>query len=293
MKHWILGLLLGSVLWTSVEASDATYTNCGYSICSDYFVKGPLREEGVGFQVKGGWDWTYFTDRGHPWFTHPRLASRLASRGISSKHAPKFSDQFNTPREIGVELSYNFSHHGQLFLELDYQQASGKSRSFAFGRFGCFKISEKYGNYKSWSGYLGFRYFLSEWWCGLSPFIGVKGGFVKTHHVSHQISIGRRSLPGGSHYEGDVGPSVGAQIGFSYQLCRNWNAILTLEAVASSGMKYQQDISLHRPFRRGRLGEGRRGRLGEGLREGVTHSRSSHTDCLVSFPVTLGIRYDF
>ncbi len=186
---------------------------------------------------------------------------------------PSFNSLFDTPWTVGAELSYNFSDHAQLFLEFDWYHADGKHRHLDGGPY---TFHQRFDDYKAWAGYLGARYFFCEWFCGLSPFIGFKAGFIDHHRVHARVTGPFGFEERFNYHRNQCGPSVGAQIGLNYKFCDNWNAVLTLEAVASHGFRGNDNNEINAP-----------------LVGGITNVSIGDTGYLVSFPITLGVRYDF
>jgi hypothetical protein len=277
MKKWISGLVLalGLCSFANVQADscnpcyDPCYNPC-YDTCFD--ACGPLCTGSFSVHLKGGVVPSNFSDRGRIWITDPSLATPVYSLG----RVPKFSRLFDTPWSIGLELGYAVSDHAQVFLEGSWYHAEGK-RLHSDTLFGNFDSRVKHKNYEAWGGYLGARYFFGNWFANLSPFVGFKAGFVRTRRVSSTFEFSETFLTRSRFFDGHTGPSVGAQVGLNYNFCSNWNAVLTLEAVATHAFRGNGNIDLP----------------DVGLAGAPTNLSIGDVGYLISYPVTLGVRYDF
>lgn len=249
------------------------YDDCCTPCCED----GPLTCGAWSVQVKGGVAPTDFSDRDSTYLTIPSLFPAVPNPVISAGKGPSFSRQFDCPWTVGAELAWNASTHIQFFTEYAYQQASGKHRSFTnrgllFGH--------KYDDYSNNGLYLGARYYFSTCWntCygRLSPFAGFKGGVVWFDTINYGLEIGGVSLGKDQYFKRRTAVSAGLQIGIDWNICENWSAVLTSEFVATGGLHGNRNKVVN-----------------PALSNGVTNVSFGGTGTILTFPVTLGVRYTF
>lgn len=272
MKKWISGLMLALGLCSFATSKvQADCCNPCYDPCYDTCA-GPLCAGSFSVQLKGGVVPTNYSDRGRIWITNPSLATPVFSLG----RVPKFSRLFDTPWTVGLELGYAVSDHAQVFLEGNWQAASGK-RFSSDTLLGNFETRFRHRDFETWGGYLGARYFFNNWFCNLSPFIGFKAGFVRTKKVDFSFDLDDTFVTRSSFFHGHTGPSVGAQVGLNYNFCCNWNAVLTFEVVATHAFRNNGNVALP----------------DTGIVGAPTNISVGDIGYLVSYPITLGVRYDF
>lgn len=174
---------------------------------------------------------------------------------------PNFHDQFEYPWQVGIDLNYCVSDHAEVFLDLNYTQARGKTHQFTvtdtliFPDFcttppdSSFAIKdefhEDYDDLKEWSGYLGCRYYTSRCCCA-SLFFGSKVGVRYRNSVGYRLKI-RETTEGNKGELIDNGKfeffkdhlvvSAGFQIGIDYSISKCCTVILMGEAVGSGCYK--------------------------------------------------------
>ncbi len=241
---------------------------CTYDPCCTV---GPLRCGSIGVQIGGGWCPINNTHKGKVWLTIPGF---LPSSVFSVSRIPQFRTQFNTPWIVNGLATYNLTDHVQLFGELNYRHATGKNRNY---RPGPFYVREEVSNFRSWAWYIGGRYFFDRLFCdSLSPFIGFKTGLVRTHQVSYDVYLAGIYIENGPYWYGNTGVSGGLQIGADYALTDHIGIIFTVEAVATQGMKPNSNNVLD-PLVSG----------------GLTNVNFGDQGIQMSYPITLGVRYNF
>lgn len=247
--------------------------DCCYDSCNTDCCCGPLNESRFGVTVKGGVDPIHWSHRPRIWVTNPSLLVPVFSVG----RAPKFDDIFDLPWTVGGELNYNLSCNSQLFIEFNYIQASGKRHSFPY--FNDLSASARHRDYEAWNGYLGARYYFSRsWLCDrVAPFVGFKAGFVNHREVKRTLTVEDVVVDSGTFHHGRAGVSAGLQVGFDVRVWDCVFAVLNFEFVASEPHRANNAIAIDSPV----------------LAGGITNVSVGPLGTEISFPITLGLRYEF
>jgi len=253
----------------------------GDCCCWDPCKGGPLCCGKLSLMVKGGVTPSSFSNRGDIWGTDPALG--VFSLGSTSK----FSTHFDVPWNVGAELAWNASCRIQFFLEYAHTQATGKSstRDFVIPFDPPFTLSlnQKFGDYKVNAGYLGARYYF-EGCCfpcigKISPFVGFKTGFATQARVL-------------AHYTGSVNGSGidesfknflertqvsgGLLVGLEWWFCNCWSLVLQGEFVGTCGLTPNRNVEVFPPSQ-----------------ITVTNLNVGSTGWILSWPITLGVRWTF
>ena len=235
--------------------------NCGQTV---------LEPCGLSLIVKGGVAPSHFTRRGYDRFVTPA--------GIGGFfRVPKLDDLAHLPWQVGGEIDWNASEHVQLFLEGNYQRASGKTLN-VFSAPG-FNVVEGFKAYKNAGVYLGTRLYPCRICCNFLPFVGFKAGVVYQSDLLCNLFF-NGTLVAGSPFEFQKSqwvPSVGGQIGFDYEFFCRWSLVFTAEAVVTQGLRSNHDVVFRDTAQTG----------------GITNAVTGDTGKVISFPVTLGLRYKF
>jgi hypothetical protein len=249
--------------WDNCNSCCETVDPCCY--------QGPLCEGGWSILAKGGIDPIHWTERGKVWLTVPAAVPAV----FSVSRTAKFRNQFELPYIVGGEIAYNLSDNAQLFVEANYIHGKGKTFNFIAG---TFVVSEVNDDYEAWSGYIGGRYYFSRSWiCDrVSPFVGLKAGFVNHRQVKYGLSLFGTFIEKDPYYVGKSGVSAGVQLGFDILITDALSAVLNLEAVASQGPRANRNNEFD-PV----------------LTGGLTNVNIGQVGTEVSFPITLGLRYTF
>lgn len=244
---------------------------CPVDPCCD---NGPLRCNAFSVQVKGGVAPSHYTSRGRVWLTNPSADPAV----FSNNKIPSFNKQFQTPWQVGAEIAWNASTHVQFFGEYAFQRASGKVHNFTSG---VNELSQDHSDYETNAFYLGARYyfnnvFCSDCWGTVAPFGGFKGGFVWQKGVSYDIAVNDVDRDTFTYYKRQAAVSAGAQIGLDWSINCAWGILFTAEAVVTQGLK-----------------NSRNNVLDPAVSGGLTNVNLGETGRIVSFPLTLGVRYTF
>lgn len=249
-------------------SSALSFADC----CPDYECTAPLNCGCFGLEVQGGVYPTIWTGRGH-------FFSGICSDGcfLDLGQLPKFSKFFGTPWIIGGQLHYAWSDHWDIYGEVNYIQAGRKSTPVATSLDP--NIAILLGKYKTISGYAGLRYYSCRWWCDTtSVFVGAKIGALNHRSIhTRQLVSGVESSGDRDFFRSKTSISGGANIGIDYLWCNCWSLVLTGEVVASKGPRGNECFALT---------------PAENIQVG-TALYISNIKTEVSFPVTLGLRYNF
>lgn len=270
MKKFIFGIGLAVMSLTSMQMP--AFWGDGCNVCCE---DGPLNCNAFGVLVKGGVTPSHFTHRGRAIIFNPSLEDPI----FTGSHRLKFSDLYNTPWQVGVELQWNPSTHVQFFAEYVYEHACGKKREFLGGDL---VISQHHQDLETNSFYLGSRYFFgnifcTECWGTAAPFLGVKGGFKWHERKSYHLYINEFDLDNHNFYKNQPAVSVGAQIGLDWAINCNLGVVLTAEAVLTQGFRTNRVLEL--PV--------------NDLPGAPTAIGLPDVGRIISYPVTLGVRYTF
>jgi hypothetical protein len=203
-----------------------------------YSCAAPLCCGDFSLMVKAGLVPTLFTDPGPNWVVIPIDIPPVST--VSNTH--RFSDIFHLPWTVGVELGYNTSRRGQVFLEYAFNRANDK----IFRNFETDEL-QRYSSYETHSGYLGARYYLGSWhgFCRgpLSPYLGFKAGFVWQRGVSTSLTIADLFIFSAPYYFSEAVVSGGLQAGFEWLFCDCWSLVLQGEVVATQGPHMNENIA--------------------------------------------------
>lgn len=249
---------------------------CDWNACNTC-CPGPLNECHFSVLVRGGVVPTTWTNRGTIYAIAPSIPPFVFSIGKT----PKFDDVFDLPWTVGLELAYNTSDHTQVFLEADYISAEGKRHSHFEDTLGI-TFAHRHHNNQTWTGYIGARYYFDRCWlCDrVAPFLGFKAGFVHHKRTHNSLSINGVDVDSGSFFGGQTGVSAGAQLGFDVQIWDCVSAVLNFEVVFSQSRRTNNNIPIVFPVGAAPIG-------------GITNLSVGSLGREVSYPITLGLRYEF
>lgn len=238
--------------------------------CEDYCC-GPLTKGSFGIQISGGWVPINNTKQGKVWLTVPALGPFAV---FSVSRVAQFRNQFQNPWIISGLATYNLTCNVQLFSESNYRHAKGKNFYFTAG---TFNVEEVTTNFRSWAWYVGARYFLDRLFCDrVSPFVGFKTGLVRTRQIKYDLYLGGTFIQTSPYWYGSCGVSGGFQLGADWKLTEHLGAVLTLEVVATQGLKSIKNNPLN-PLQTG----------------GLTNVNIGEGGIQMSYPITIGARYTF
>lgn len=236
---------------------------------------GPLCCGDFGVMIKGGVSPALYTDRGQVWLTNPLLTPPV----FSVSETAKFNNQFNTPWTVGAEVAWNASQRVQFFLEYAYTQAKGKTYNFVAG---IFNVSERNSDYKTNAGYLGARFYLDALRCfsccgPIAPYIGFKAGIVWQQQVSYGLTLQGTFVQNSPYYLRQTAISGGLLVGLEWWFCKCWSLLLQGDFVATQGLRANPNVVFANTV----------------TSQGLTNVNIGRLGWVVTFPVTLGLRWTF
>jgi hypothetical protein len=220
--------------------------------------------------AKGGITPALVTDRGPNWVVNPLSIDPVFT--VNSVFT--FNETFRLPWTVGAELAFNTSRRGQLFLEYAYSHAKGKLLGDPA------EAAELFSAYTTHAGYLGARWYLGPWrvfsCCGLlAPYVGFKTGLVWQKQVNFDLITAGIPTFTTPYWFSRTVISAGLQIGAEWWFTRCWSLVLQGEFVATQGPRTNTNIVFP---------------VSEGGPSNVSVGRFG---LLITFPVTLGLRWTF
>lgn len=233
--------------------------------CFEPCCGGPLPCGSFSIALRGGGNWSSFTNKGAYLLANPALTPPIEV----VTPLPSFHDQFNTPWVVGAEFAWNASRRLQFFLEYLFSQGNRRHKGHEIP---ILLLNDRNSNYRTQSGYLGWRFYFEAARCcfsRISPYIGLKAGLLFQHRVKES------AFSSEPYYLSQTAVSGGLQMGLEWWFCRNISALLQAEFVAAQGPRANPNIALNPPI------------------GGVTSIAIDRAGWIVSWPVTLGLRYAF
>lgn len=240
-------------------------------VFGDNYCPGPLCPCSIGVQIKGGVAPTFWTDPS---------ANAVVLPGAFPFVLPlatlDFDDMFDLPWTVGGELTYNLNDHVQVFGEVSYRQADGRSRSRTLG---ALTLTNDWNEFKAIGGYVGARYFLNRWEClGIAPFVGAKIGAVYHWAVQNRPDVAIDGVILGlghvNWYHSNTALSAGIQLGFDYEITECLGLVFLVEGVFTDQMKPNHNAVFSDLL-------------------GITNGIVGETGTDISVPITLGLRWNF
>jgi len=159
-----------------------------------------------------------------------------------------FSDVYETPQEIGVQLNYGLGDLSEIFGGVSYMRASGKpfdALLFTFtGNIGGVPIATgstmigEFEDYQEFAANTGFRQFV-DLGSGVKPFLGITASVRKVsaidlnlRHASNGVAIDNVRF-----YRPSIAFAGGLQVGFRYEVS-DWAAL-----GLTTGINYRTDLT--------------------------------------------------
>lgn len=239
------------------------------------FERGPLCCGAFSLTIRGGIAPAIFSHRE----TSDLVVNGNIGPIVSQGYLPEFFRQFQLPWMIGAEFAWNASARVQFFAEYSYTQARGESQ---FLPIAGVSFAERLSDLRMNASYLGARYYFN----GLSscfgrgpitPYVGFKAGVVwqaemRTNYFFNGVEVAN-NVP---YYLSLACVSGGLQLGAEWRFCSCWSLLLQGEFIATQGPVGNSNIVLDTSFQ-----------------DTVTNLFVGNTGWLVTFPVTLGLRWTF
>jgi hypothetical protein len=237
--------------------------------------------------VRGGVAPALLTHRGQSWLTTTTAGTVPVFSVISLGDFPEFSKLFNVPWTVGAEFAWNASKRVQFFLEYAFTQASGKhNRTFSIAA-PAVTFSGSFGDYRTHAGYLGARYYFESLCCfsccgKITPYVGFKAGVAWQQRIQRSLDatlggIATTIIPNSTYFISQAAVSGGLLVGLEWWFCRCWSIALQADFIATQGPRGRTNIPL-------------------GQTIGTTtfdNLFTGHSGWVVTFPVTLGLRWTF
>lgn len=271
-----LSFLLVASLITSISLAD----DCCRSIC-DIFSCGSWA-----YQVRAGVYPTIWRSRGDVFLNSCDCVTNTAVTGANLGELPKFNKFFKLPFIVGTQLTYAWNDCFDAYLEFNFIQANHKKDAVNTVNAVNPALAIRLGHYRAVSGYVGLHYNFMEWCNSTIVFVGAKiGAIYRSNIYAHTVtplanvscscseSFRRIFFKHGTQISG------GVNLGLDYCWCNNWSIVLIGEAVVSRGPKGTNCV----PLTTQEIVS-----LAGGSALGVQRIKTE-----ISFPVTLGLKYNF
>ena len=277
-----LSILLIASLYATVVLAD----DCCRSICD-------ILNCGLSYQTRIGIYPTIWRNRSDVFLNSCDCISNTPGTGTNLGQLPKFNKFYKLPWIVGTQILYSWCDCVSLYGELNYIQAGHKKTALNTLTGVNTAFATRLGDYRAISAYVGVQYNFWDW-CGCdnaSFFVGAKIGFI--HHgtiLAHQVTVvtttpsTQASCICSDSFKRDflkksTKISGGANIGLDYCLCERLFLVLTGEVVVSGGPKGNACI----PLLNTEIIQ-----LAGGSSLAVNKIKTE-----ISFPVTLGLKYNF
>jgi hypothetical protein len=237
------------------------------------------------YQVRAGVYPTLWRSRGDIFLNSCDCTTNTPGVGINLGQLPKFNDFFKLPFIVGTMLGYEWSECTELYGELNFIQASPHKTPLNTQTVLNSALGIRLGHYRAVSGYVGLHYNLFDLCDASRVYLGAKLGAIYHSDIhAHQVvavpevSCNCDQPFKRTFFKHKIRVSGGVNLSFDYCWCDAWRLVLTGEAVVSGGPKgtcvpliNSEIVSL----------------LGGGAL-GIEKIKTE-----VSFPVTLGLKYNF
>jgi hypothetical protein len=236
------------------------------------------------YQIRGGVYPTLWRNRGDVFLNSCDCISGSSTVGDNLGELPKFNKFFKLPFFIGTQLAYAWSECSDLYFEMNFIQGSPKKTAQN-------TLSEinpallvRLGHYRAISGYVGAHYNFWQWCDAATLFVGAKIGAIYHSDINAHQVIAPEAVCGCNEfkrtfYKHATRISGGANVGIDYCWCQGWSLVLTGEVVVSGGPKGVACV----PLTNSEIVA-----LAGGSNLSVEKIKTE-----ISFPVTLGVKYNF
>lgn len=239
---------------------------------------------GWSYQIRAGVYPTIWHSRGDIFLNGCDCTTNAVVPGTNLGEVPKFSKLFKVPFIVGSIWEMQWCDCFDLYGELNFIQASPRKEVRNTQQAANAAFALRLGHYRAVSGYVGLHYNLFE--CGASRvFLGAKLGAIYHSNIdAHQLVTSpdtncacdqpfKRTF-----FKNKVKVSGGVNLSWDYCWCDCWGLVLTGEVVASGGPR-----GTCLPLTANEISQ-----LAGGSAL-ATHKIKTE----ISFPVTLGLRYNF
>lgn len=242
------------------------YEECHYHIpCEPY--TGPLNEARWSFTLKGGMAPTHWNKREKSYVIGDFEPSLLLSFG----KGPSYKEMSSTPWLIGVEANYNLTEYIQTFVEFVYSSAS--ARNYYISKHGI-TLHYKFDHMRSLGWFCGARYYFDRLCDRISPFFGLKVGFANQQQVDFTLKILDEKVKS-MYFLGRNAVTAGIQLGFDIAIWDSFYGQVLCEFVGEQGLKGVHRIHIPK------------------APAGVADFSVGSAQTALSFPITIGLRYEY
>ncbi|MGE0206953.1 MAG: hypothetical protein AB7R69_03840 [Candidatus Babeliales bacterium] len=246
----------------------------------DYDQSGPLFQP-YSFTVRGGIAPSVFAYRG----TIFSAVANLNPLILEAFKDAKFGKMWrNYPANIDFDFGYALSNHTELFGEFNYRYAKENNFFFISGQETGFPTTSlpNLNKFQSFAGYAGFRYFFNRIASEtFSFFLGLKFGLVNYRKVNAKPLIIKNFFgvleQNAVWFRSHNVCSGGLQVGFDTLVAESISLFSTAEVVVSGGLRSNINIV----------------KQDQSVFQGFTNIIRESSGPLISFPLTLGVRYYF
>lgn len=222
---------------------------------------------------------------------------------LSAGELPRFSKLFRVPWDVGGKVSYAMSDNTDIFVEFNYVQARSKDCASLSncGSNSCgdvvvapaIPLLLSLNKYKLFNAYFGARYYFDRWCDRVSLFVGEKVGLVHRKRSGFSSLTGNCNVDcntdcvtscntsnncGNDFFGNTTVVSGGVHAGLDVCFCGNWAFVVTAEVVASCGPRSNGNLVLS---------------ADDALLLGGSNLLVGSVGTELSFPVTVGIKYNF
>ena len=170
---------------------------------------------------------------------------------------PKFNKFFRLPWIVGGQIGYAFSDCSELYVEVNYRQASRKD--FAINTIAIpndvVTVAFQFGNkYRAIDAYVGARMYWGRYWCDrVALFLGAKFGLVHHKSINFTYEITPQNVPAQlalvatsevPFAVSKTAPAGGANIGLDWCYGCGFSIVLMAEVVATCAPRTNGSIPL-------------------------------------------------
>ncbi len=167
----------------------------------------------------------------------------LADLHFGSRH---FDDAYDTAYRIQGELGYALSQHIELFGRFTYDAADGQTTegSYVSTPVGRLNLRREFGDYTSYGGEVGLRYFFLPHQARIRPYISLSGGATRVESINLKTSaennVGQcfvgEVLYDGNFYGNSVAATASALAGFEVGVTH------CISLGADAGLRYETKL---------------------------------------------------
>jgi hypothetical protein len=278
MKIKLFKLRFAMCMALVVVAAELKAADCGNSLIN-FFNCGSWS-----YQIRAGVYPTLWRSRGDIFLSSCDCATNQLSLGTNLGEVPKFNKLFKVPFIVGTIWGYKWCDCAELYGELNFIQARPRHEAVNTQLQVNDELAIRLGHYRAVSGYVGLHYQLFEI-CDSQINIGAKIGAIYHSNIhAHQLVLSTETSCvcdqpfKRTFFKNKVRVSGGVNLSWAYNWCQCWGLVLTGEAVVSGGPRGNCVP----------LTESEIFSLAGGSALTIQKIKTE-----ISFPVTLGLTYNF